>query len=69
MDIAVRIDLNKTPERAIRHAFFVCPKCNGVADTTKQKCDGEECEVESVLMSMGCEKCNMISAPTHWEIH
>lgn len=67
---ATHIDLNKNPELAKnKHGFFFCPKCNNIAETTKKACGADGCEVESVIMIMGCEKCEIFATPTHWEIH
>jgi hypothetical protein len=70
MQTATHVDLNKTPDAApIKHAFFFCPTCNGVADTVKKSCENKSCEFESVVLQMSCDKCKLIAGWTHWEVH
>lgn len=67
---ATHVDLNKTPDAApIKHGFFFCPACNGVANTLKEPCESKTCATESVVMQMICDKCNITTGETHWEVH
>ncbi len=67
------VDLNKTPEAVVyKHAFFFCPKCGSVAETTKEPCESKECETgpnSSVFLQMKCKNCRLTAGWTHWEVH